>query len=102
MSTSSRVTEPARAALGMSSCIRFRILKNVDLPHPDGPINAVTWPGFIDSEIRSRTLFFPNHALTSRATRPAGWLRPGANSPDAASGVEANVAGVDETTGSGG
>ena len=81
MSTSSRVTEPDRAAPAMSSCMRLRIRKKVDLPHPDGPIRAVTLPGSIESEIRSRTLFFPNHALTSRATRPAGPPSPEPMSP---------------------
>src|SRR5580693_7851547 len=83
MSTSSRVTEPESAAPGMSSCMRLRMRRNVDFPHPDGPINAVTLPGSIDSEIRSRTFFFENHALTSRATRPAGRATPGPNSPGA-------------------
>ena len=27
---------------GTSSCIRFRMRRNVDLPQPDGPISAVT------------------------------------------------------------
>ena len=88
--------------MGMSSCMRLRMRKNVDLPHPDGPINAVTCPGFMDSEIRSRTLLFPNHALTSRATRPAGWLRPGPNSPGAARGVDWNVATVGDMPDCGG
>ena len=38
---------PCRRATrsGTSSCIRFRIRRNVDLPQPDGPMSAVTWFG---------------------------------------------------------
>jgi hypothetical protein len=28
--------------LGIKSFMRFKVLKKVDLPQPDGPINAVT------------------------------------------------------------
>jgi len=30
---------------GITSCIRFRIRRNVDFPQPDGPMNAVTDSG---------------------------------------------------------
>ena len=33
---------PSTRAPGITSCIRFRDRRNVDLPHPDGPISAVT------------------------------------------------------------
>lgn len=29
----------------MTSCIRFNVLKTVDLPQPDGPMKAVTLRG---------------------------------------------------------
>ena len=64
MSMPSMRTVPASDALGTSSCMRLRIRRNVDLPHPDGPISAVTWFAFISSETRSSTLWSPNHALT--------------------------------------
>ena len=43
---------------------------NVDLPHPDGPINAVTVPRGNSIEISSRTCFEPNQACTFLASRP--------------------------------
>ena len=61
----------------MNSCIRFKILMNVDLPQPDGPINAVTVPEKKSIEISSSTCFLPNHACTPLASRPVepavGW-----------------------------
>src|SRR3984957_5664663 len=42
MSTPSSSTDPASCAPGTTSCIRFRIRRNVDFPHPEGPIKAVT------------------------------------------------------------
>ena len=33
---------PATRTLSMRSFIRFRQRNNVDFPHPDGPMNAVT------------------------------------------------------------
>jgi len=57
--------------------MRFRIRKNVDLPQPDGPINAVTVDRSIRSETLSRTSLPLNHALTlsasSRAARVNSW-----------------------------
>ena len=35
-------TSPVTYAPGMTSCIRFRVRSTVDLPHPDGPMKAVT------------------------------------------------------------
>ena len=72
MSTPSSLTDPERVAAGTSSCSRFRIRRNVDFPQPDGPIRAVTWPGSMDSEIRSSTLWEPNQALTLVASKPDG------------------------------
>src|SRR5260221_10476550 len=39
----SRSTLPSTRAPGVSSCIRLRERRKVDLPHPDGPISACTW-----------------------------------------------------------
>ena len=36
------MTLPSTRAPGMTSCIRFSDRSKVDLPHPDGPMNAVT------------------------------------------------------------
>src|ERR1700683_4959452 len=77
MSTPSSSTEPDNAALGISSCIRLRTRRNVDLPHPDGPISAVTLLGSMTRLIRSSTLFEPNQALTSVVRRPdRAWAAP--------------------------
>jgi len=47
-STPSISTVPSTRAPGITSCIRFRVRRNVDLPQPDGPISAVTLRGSID------------------------------------------------------
>ena len=77
MFTLSSSTEPDRAATGISSCIRLRIRRKVDLPQPEGPMRAVTLPGSMVSVTRSSTLFEPNQALTLVARRPerarSGW-----------------------------
>ena len=72
MSVPSSLTDPERAALGTSSCIRLRILRKVDFPQPDGPMSAVTLRGSISRVTRSRTLLLPNHALTFVACNDAG------------------------------
>ena len=61
-----------RCAPGTSSCMRLRMRRNVDLPQPDGPMSAVTLRGRISRDTRSSTLWSPNQALTSSASRPAG------------------------------
>ena len=68
----SSVTDPESAALGTSSCIRLRILRNVDFPQPEGPMSAVTLRGSMTRLTRSRTLLLPNHALTFVACSDAG------------------------------
>src|SRR6266536_4448254 len=42
MSASSRSTRPVTHPPSESSCMRFKQRRNVLLPHPDGPITAVT------------------------------------------------------------
>ena len=44
---------------GMMSFIRFSVRRNVLLPQPDGPINAVTRLARIWMEISSRARFCP-------------------------------------------
>ena len=46
-SSPSSSTEPLTRPPGITSCIRFRIRRKVDLPQPDGPMNAVTDSGAI-------------------------------------------------------
>lgn len=47
--------------------INSDILKNVDLPDPDGPITATTSPVLIVVEIFFNTVLFPNTLLISLA-----------------------------------
>ena len=54
---------------GITSCIRLRMRRKVDLPHPDGPMSAVTRRASIASEQRSSTLRLPNHTLHVRRRR---------------------------------
>ena len=42
MSWLSNITLPVTRQLSMVSFIRFKVRKKVDLPQPDGPINAIT------------------------------------------------------------
>ena len=45
MSSPSSSTEPSTRAPAITSCIRFSVRSTVDLPQPDGPMNAVTERG---------------------------------------------------------
>ena len=45
MSSPSSMTAPDTLAFGVTSCIRFSDRKTVDLPHPEGPMKAVTLRG---------------------------------------------------------
>src|SRR2546421_10074109 len=64
-------TSPAIFAEGIVSCMRLRIRMNVDLPHPEGPINAVTVACGIGSDTRSSTFFEPNHEEMLTASKCA-------------------------------
>ena len=44
-SWSSSMTLPSTRPPGITSCIRLRVRRNVDLPQPDGPMKAVTERG---------------------------------------------------------
>jgi hypothetical protein len=46
-------TSPSTCAPGMTSCMRFSVRRKVDLPQPDGPMNAVTVRGSIVMETPS-------------------------------------------------
>src|SRR5882724_2666162 len=62
MFSPSRTTLPSARAPGISSCRRLRHRTRVDLPHPDGPISAVTWFGSTDSDMSSMASRLPYHA----------------------------------------
>src|SRR6516164_2325579 len=84
MSTSSRKISPSSAAPGTSSCMRFSKRRNVDLPQPDGPINAVTFPAGMVRLTPSSTRRSPNQAEAARL--PA--VAPGAVPADVTSDRE--------------
>jgi len=50
---------PSTRAPGMMSFIRFSVRRNVLLPQPDGPMNAVTMFGWILIEMSSSARFSP-------------------------------------------
>src|SRR5688572_3699808 len=64
MSSPSSNTSPSMWAPGMTSCMRFRVRMNVDLPQPDGPMRAVTRLGSMDRVTSSTALKPPYQALT--------------------------------------
>ena len=55
----SSITLPSTRAPGITSCIRFRVRRNVDLPQPDGPMNAVTERGSTVIDTSSTALKSP-------------------------------------------
>lgn len=46
-------------AAGVTSCIRLSVRRNVDLPQPEGPMNAVTERGSTVIEMSSIALWEP-------------------------------------------
>src|SRR5437763_15653339 len=68
MSSPSNSTFPVALAPRTSSCMRLRHRTNVDLPHPDGPITAVTAWGFAVIDTFFRTWFEPNQAFRSETS----------------------------------
>ena len=50
-----------------SSCMRLRDRRKVDLPQPEGPMRAVTWPAGMSSDTLSRTRWVPNQHEMSMA-----------------------------------
>ena len=57
-SSPSILTEPSTQAPGMTSCMRLRVRRNVDLPQPDGPMKAVTVRGSMVMSTPSTALNF--------------------------------------------
>src|SRR5437762_9644306 len=72
MSTLSSSTLPVTQPLSLSSCMRLRQRRNVLLPHPEGPMIAVTvWAGN-NSEISRTATVRPNSAVSRCVARRAG------------------------------
>src|SRR4051812_12576282 len=63
MSSSSSRTLPVTVAPGITSCMRLSDRKSVDLPQPDGPMNAVTVFGSMVSETSLTATFVPYEAV---------------------------------------
>jgi hypothetical protein len=59
MSVSSSMTRPSVRAPGTTSCMRFSERTNVDFPHPEGPITAVTWRSAMTRSMPRSTVVFP-------------------------------------------
>src|SRR5215213_7963762 len=57
------ITRPATRASGTVSCIRLRQRSRVDLPHPDGPMIAVTCPWWKSTDTPRTASFGGNHAV---------------------------------------
>src|SRR6266581_1265581 len=62
MSKPSTTTMPFTRASGTSSCMRLRQRTKVDLPHPEGPIIAVTVCGSTERFISKSACFRPYQA----------------------------------------
>src|SRR4051794_36715332 len=89
MSWPSSSTSPPARAPGTTSCMRLSVRMNVDFPHPDGPMSAVTCFGSIVTEMSSMALKDPNQADTCctsmrfviRASRRCDRAAPGSEHP---------------------
>src|SRR5215469_15791184 len=68
MSSPSRRIWPDTPAPGITSCMRLRVRRKVDFPHPDGPIRAVTRLASTASVTFWMALVEPYQALTSVAS----------------------------------
>src|SRR5215212_7098058 len=92
-SPSSRISPSARAP-GITSCIRLSVRMNVDLPHPDGPMSAVTDFGSMVRVTSSMARNDPYQALTWLASMrfdiPSSLLRdkPVPAGDEAGGGIE--------------
>src|SRR5438445_10705583 len=62
MFSPSSTTFPSARAPGISSWRRLRQRTSFALPHPDGPISAVTWFGSTDSDMSSMASLLPYQA----------------------------------------
>lgn len=76
MSRSPSFTEPVTRAIGFVSCIRFKQRTNVDLPQPEGPINAVARFAGIARLISCRVCVPPYQAFRFCTSIPAPTYAP--------------------------
>ncbi len=58
-SSPSSSTLPSTRPPGVTSCMRLRVRRKVDLPQPDGPMKAVTERGSTDMEMSSMARWEP-------------------------------------------
>src|SRR3954471_11752883 len=74
MSRPSSSTSPETRAPATTSCMRLRARRNVDLPHPDGPMSAVTCLGSTVMLMSASAWNEPNHTFSpSTSMRFAMW-----------------------------
>src|SRR5436309_4454531 len=74
MSCPSSSTSPETRAPGTTSCMRLRARRNVDLPHPEGPMRAVTCFGSTVMLMSDSAWNEPNQTLSpSTSMRLAMW-----------------------------
>src|SRR5919198_4790389 len=85
MLTSSKRTSPATAVPGINSCMRFKHLSIVLLPHPDGPMMAVTVLAGNSSDTSRTARCWPKNAVSltvsSRSRVLADATIPGPGDP---------------------
>src|SRR5690349_6405558 len=67
MSLPLKRTSPSTRAPGTVSCMRLRHRSSVDLPHPDGPMIAVTCPGSTANETSLTMRDAPKNASSATA-----------------------------------
>src|SRR6476469_6359002 len=95
MSWSSSVTVPVTRAPGMTSCMRLRLRRNVDLPQPDGPIMAVTCLGSIVMSTSASACVEPYQAFSPSTSMRLAMEISGSGKPVAA-GEQAGDDGEDQ------
>src|SRR3989442_6241519 len=86
-SPSSRIC-PVTQAPATSSCMRFSVRMNVDLPHPEGPMSAVTCFGSMSRVMSSMAFVRRYHALTTNASNRFTVVPSRASRQPAAAGQE--------------
>src|SRR6476661_8305564 len=67
-------TSPSTRAVGTVSCMRLRQRSSVDLPHPDGPMIAVTSRSRKSTETLRTAGCLPNQAERSTTARSVGGI----------------------------
>src|SRR5437899_10501328 len=95
MSSPSSRTLPSIFAPGTTSCKRLMARRNVDLPHPDGPIMAVTCLGSMLMLTSAMACVAPYQALSPSTSMRLATAVPGSGKPVAA-GEESGADGEDK------